>query len=354
MSASYDYTVFIGRCQPVHNGHLAMMLRALELGRHLIVALGSAQRSRNIKHPFSDGEREAMIRAALDEALPGASARLTVCPIRDRYDDRRWAAAVRTAVGAVVPEGASVALVGHAKDHSTYYLRAFPEWPLVLESVHAHGVSATRVRALFFTDPDQGQSGVGLSTLLPSAVERFLEAFRQTPPFHDLAAEYREVMQGKAAWAVAPYPVVFVTVDAVLECAGHVLLIRRGGFPGRGQWALPGGFLDQNERLLAAAKRELAEETSLRLDAAAVAPELLGSAVFDYPDRSVRGRTVTHAFHFRMNQAELPVVQGGDDAAEARWVPVADLAGMSDRMFEDHLHIIDSFIPVYPDSPARG
>ena len=54
----------------------------------------------------------------------------------------------------------------------------------------------------------------------------------------------------KARWRTAPYAPIFCTVDALVQTGGHVLLVRRGGYPGKGLWALPGGFLEPRERLL--------------------------------------------------------------------------------------------------------
>ena len=51
----------------------------------------------------------------------------------------------------------------------------------------------------------------------------------------------------KAQFSMLPYPPVFVTGDAVVTCAGHLLVVERGGMPGKGLWALPGGFINQKE-----------------------------------------------------------------------------------------------------------
>ena len=67
---------------------------------------------------------------------------------------------------------------------------------------------------------------------------------------------------------------------------------------------------------------------------------LQGCEVFDHPDRSLRGRTITHVFVFHLPGDALPAVQGGDDAAAARWVPVSELAAMESQMFEDHFHVL--------------
>ena len=60
--------------------------------------------------------------------------------------------------------------------------------------------------------------------------------------------------------------------------------------------------------------------------------------------RSQRGRTITHAHHFDLGDRELPEVRADDDAASVEWVPVAQLAAMEDRFFDDHFHMLDHFL----------
>jgi bifunctional NMN adenylyltransferase/nudix hydrolase len=123
-----------------------------------------------------------------------------------------------------------------------------------------------------------------------------------------------------------------------------VLLVRRGSEPGKGLWALPGGFLDRCETLLSAALRELREETELDLPPAALLAALKDRAVFDHPDRSLRGRTITHAFHFDFPDGELPPVAGADDAETARWIALGEALEMEEQFFEDHFHILRHFV----------
>ena len=70
---------------------------------------------------------------------------------------------------------------------------------------------------------------------------------------------------------------------------------------------------------------------------------LLDVKVFDHPDRSQRGRTITHAFYFDLNMDHFPEIEADDDAAAAKWVPIADLIEMEDQFFDDHFHILDQF-----------
>ena len=67
--------------------------------------------------------------------------------------------------------------------------------------------------------------------------------------------------------------------------------------------------------------------------------------VFDHPRRDPRGRFITHAFHFKLNDNDpLPIVKGGDDAEEAMWMSFADVRLNEDKFFADHIHIISSFV----------
>ena len=65
--------------------------------------------------------------------------------------------------------------------------------------------------------------------------------------------------------------------------------------------------------------------------------------VFDHPDRSQRGRVITHAHLFDLGSRRPPEVQAADDAAAAEWVPIEKLASMEDQFHEDHFHMLDFF-----------
>ncbi len=108
-----------------------------------------------------------------------------------------------------------------------------------------------------------------------------------------------------------------VTVDCVVFGLGldgmSVLLVRRGEEPFKGSWALPGGFVREEERLEDAARRELVEETGITLSF------LEQLYTFGAPERDPRGRVITVAFYALVQELEQPPLVATGDAAEAQW-----------------------------------
>jgi bifunctional NMN adenylyltransferase/nudix hydrolase len=184
-----------------------------------------------------------------------------------------------------------------------------------------------------------------ITALVPSPVVSFLKPFALNAAFSELCSEVDFLKKYKKQWEVAPYPVVFVTTDAVVEQAGHVLLITRKAFPGKGLYALPGGFLDANKdkSLLDGCLRELKEETKIELPSRVLRGSIKDTKAFDAIGRSNRGRTITHAFYFKLeNNTVLPKVKASDDAESAQWVDISELT--PENMYEDHYSIIKYFI----------
>lgn len=351
MTQPFDIAVLVGRFQPFHLAHAALLKRALEIAPRVVVVLGSAFHARTAKNPFTWGERAAMIRETL---APVDQARLEFAPVRDLYDDAKWCQAVRAAVDVHAQGARRYALVGCFKDASSYYLANFPNWELVdIEPIAK--IEAQSVRARWFEADDAQRVLDSLASEIPGSVVRALKGFSETPEWAELREEHLAILHSRKTYGAGP----FVTVDAVVTANDHVLLVRRGHAPGKGLWALPGGFLEPSETLLAGALRELQEETGLALATSAphvtrephANPELARCsevAVFSHPARSLRGRIITHAHYFELGALPmLPAVAGADDAAAAQWIDIQTLRGLEEQFFDDHFHVLRHFLRIH-------
>jgi bifunctional NMN adenylyltransferase/nudix hydrolase len=345
--ARYEWAVCIGRFQIFHNAQLAVIREALTLAPRCAVLVGSAHQARSPRNPFTWEERAGMIRLALtgDER-----ARVTFLPVRDLWDQKRWVAAVRATVARQTgSDRTRVVLVGHRKDPTSEYLNDFPGWALH-DAGRRGELHAKALRAVLFTGGSVEASLAAMAGQVPASTLDFLRAWVQLPFFAGLRDEWRELDEEHRKWAGSPYPPVLVTVDAVVRVGEQVLLIRRGRAPGTASRPLPGGFIEQRETAYQSALRELREETGFDLLPSDMEFALKGARVFDHPDRSQRGRVITHAFHFDFGERMLPEIAGGDDAAEARWVPIAELPSLEDQFHDDHFHILDHFLGLTPEA----
>jgi len=336
----YDLIIYIGRFQPFHNAHEYVVRAAQELADEVLILIGSSNVGRSIKNPFTGDERYFMILRALPDFDNSCGA---IKFINDyTYDNNLWI----EHVGEVVNEYAGprmcqkIGVIGHDKDHSSFYLNSFPQWDYIpIGSYPEKGniIDATQIRRLLYTRNYHFIKGV----ISPNVYEWIDKEFIYTDEYDGLVEEHNFVENYKKAWSVAPYPPVFVTVDSVVYQSGHVLLIQRGGFPGNGQWALPGGFIGPHETLEYASIRELREETRVKVPEKVLQGSIVASEVFDDPNRSTRGRTITHAYLYQLDDSEsLPRVKGSDDAMAAKWFSLAEINDMATEMYEEHWHII--------------
>ena len=344
MAQTHDIAVFICRAQPLHNGHLEVILTALAQAQHLVILVGSSGAPRSYRNPWTFEERLTMIHNSIPGHLRN---RVLIKPLEDHaYNDNRWIAGVQNEVTRAVwefgyTEMPEIALIGHSKDNSSYYLKLFPQWGSIEVPNHKN-LDSTQVRAGYFCSQDMEQ-GIDISAMVPLPVEVWLKKFHKTPDYAYILNEYEHIRTYKKSWAAAPYPPIFTTVDAVVVQSGHVLLVRRGAAPGKGLWAMPGGFVNQNERIANAVIRELREETALKVPDPVLRGSIVAQDVFDDPNRSARGRTITHAFLFKLkDDVSLPRVKGMDDADKARWCPIANLNRAD--FFEDHYDIIQNML----------
>jgi bifunctional NMN adenylyltransferase/nudix hydrolase len=352
-----DLTILIGRFSPFHNGHAEVLKRAKQTSKAVLVLVGSSGQARTTKNPFTFEERKAMIE---NYAWAGHNDGIVrVLPLYDHpYNDSAWIRGVQEAVDQTKNElvdiiglNPTVYLTGSDRDKSTWYLKTFGDL-FIPDFVDSHPVgfelSATKVREWVFNQScDHITIRANFDNIIdsvPSTTVELLEGFKLTREFEQLVKEYEFIQKYKRAWKAAPYAPIFSTVDNVVIQSGHVLVNVRDDYPGVGLWALPGGFLEQDETLLQGAIRELIEETSISLSKAQLLGSVRSKEIFDHPDRSLRGRTITTAFLLKLDDSKpLPKVkpQKGE-VQKVMWLKINEALKHPENWFEDHYHILQT------------
>lgn len=348
MTKEFDYLIYIGRFQPFTLAHEAVVKTALQKANNVIVLIGSANLSVSLRNPFSYNDRAHLIL----KSFPG-NYNVLIRPLNDyAYNDLKWVAEIQKTVTDIVHPDSRVGLIGYSKDSTSYYLNLFPQWGEHVDvpayvAEDGKTLDATTVRNLYFSPYAMNSEVVFKSDkLVPQATRNFLEKFSKTEQYKALCKEHTFIEKYRKSWEIGqpiPYPVIFVTTDAVVYQAGHVLLVTRKAAPGEGMLAMPGGFLNPDETLEDGMLRELNEETNLKVPKPVLKGNIKLVRTFDDPKRSMRGRTITTAFLIVLPpNGKLPKIKAGDDAANAKWYPWADLK--PSMLYEDHYFIMDNMI----------
>ncbi len=317
--------ILIGRFQPLHEGHKEIILKAKKLCDKLLIVVGSANVSRTIKNPWTYAERKALLQAFLDRnGLDFEDAQ--VVPVNDyKYSDSQWITDVQSIANMHHGFGKKI-LFGFDKEGNDY-LKWFPQFGFqnIVSSV---SVNATEIREQMF---------LGLAHKDMSIPE-------------DVQADWQFFQNEAMKFKDYPYPetISFNCADALIECSGHVLLIKRKFAPGRNTWALPGGFKNREETFLDCAVREAFEETNLRVPEKVLRGSIVNKQLFDSPKRNFGIPRVSLVVHFKIApdaNGSLPRANGSDDASEAKWVPLEEAVNTY-RLFDDHCDIIQTMTQI--------
>lgn len=310
--------IIIGRFQVpfLHEGHKLLIQTALDKSDKVIVLLGSANRAPSPRNPFNFTHRAETISKCFPNSV--------VCyPLNDYlYSDSQWMTDVALTISKVTKGTDRITLFGHFKEGNDY-LTWFPQYKNYnVESDIKIDGTAIRNDNIY---------------LLPNSVQQDIAAY-------DMEKEHFKDYKYPEALNIC-------CADTVLECAGHVLLIRRKYAPGKGSWALPGGHKNNNETFLDAALRELEEETNVRVPMKILRKSIKNTMLFDNPNRSGGLVRCTLAVHIVIGldpvSNTLPRANGNDDASETRWVPLNKV--LNDYvMFDDHSDIISVMTGTMP------
>ena len=349
MKYKFDKAVVIGRFQPFHNGHAAMVRKALEESKTVYILLGSAYAYPNVLNPLTATERERMITSwLLSEFKYEDVARVQFKPIPDYlYNEEKWKTSVRTAIDET--KGDNIAIYGYEKDADSYWLKAFGWTHVPVEPVKVYGkdLSATDLRPTIFLHKNGWDEKI--SRYVPASTVSYINGWMMTDTFWRLYYEFEKWEDELEKFKAYPYPDALncCTGDSVVVCNNHLLVIRRKFAPGKGALALPGGHKNANETFLNCAIRELLEEVRIKVPEKVIRGSIRNSMLFDHPKRSVHFSKPTVAQYIKLepnNDGSLPRIMGGaDDAAEAFWMPMHEVKQKRGEFFDDHYQIIVAF-----------
>lgn len=314
---------------PQAQGDVDLLTGLLSSTDRVIVLFDGANRSRSSHlHPFTPLERMEMLSTLFPEEIRSGRLLYNGLDI-EPYDGRKQIEAVRLALARLnvqwdAPDLVGIVPLDRRKRRIERLLLGFKKSEATL-------TTTVELKSLY------GRAAAGV----PKAVRPFLKKWKETEAFHLLAKEAKFCAAYKKAWGRSPYPPTFVAADAVVECGGKLLLIKRANPPFQDLQALPGGFVDQDEPLFNTVLREASEETGIPEDL--LRQYFVSTRTFDDPDRDPRGRFISKAFLFRIPEP-APTVVAGDDAKEAEWIPFRTL---HPSMFAfDHWNIVCEMLDV--------
>lgn len=198
------------------------------------------------------------------------------------------------------------------------------------------GISSTAVRDILFKNPECHYSDV--RDYITHVVFRYIKDnelyFQNGNDYAEKEKEFLKeyaVKKEKNHWGEPS-----VTTDTVAYNGAKILLIRRGNYPYKNYWALPGGFFEKtDEDLNFGAQRELKEETGIDID-----PKYFRQIKTYGHNFDPRMKIVDVAFSVRVSKKDMDKVKGLDDACDARWFQIDELP----KLAFHHEQIINDFL----------
>ncbi|WOL25286.1 cytidyltransferase [Klebsiella phage iPHaGe-KPN-12i] len=345
----FDKAVVIGRFQPFHNGHAAMVRKALGEAKIVYILLGSAYAYPNVLNPLTARERQTMIFSWLNANFPIEDVvRVQFENIPDYlYNEEKWKTSVRTAIRET--KGDKIAIYGYEKDAGSYWLKAFGWTHVPVPPVQINGkdLSATDLRPIIFNHKNGWDKQ--LLRFVPQTTVNYIDKWMMEDTFWRLFYEYEKWESELEKFKNYPYPDALncCTGDSVVVCNNHLLVIRRKFAPGKDALALPGGHKNANETFLDCAIRELLEEVRIKVPEKVIRGSIRNSMLFDHPKRSVHFSKPTVAQYIKLepnNDGSLPRIMGGsDDALDAFWMPLHEVVQRQGEFFDDHYQIVVAF-----------
>lgn len=324
--------LIIGRFQPLHNGHLALIAEARKQADQTLVLIGSSKQLPDFKNPFSYEERLGL----LTQCLPRGED-LSVYGLPDQHDDDEWIQEVVARVNQLEEDPTEVAVFCGQKDEE-FYRKSFL-YPVINVDKEIC-CSATAVRTAWYDN-----TLWTVEEFIPEVTKKFLENHKD----HDrLSVEYStttESAQQKKEGHPFGNPVEVVSFAVIVKDT-KVLLGKRGGPRGDGQWGLPGGFIHHDENTLDGCLRETHEEMGFNLKELIVSncAQCFAQSVEENLDNlGTRNIGINYLFVIKPEH-ELEVKVDQVETTDYKWVPLKEILEDSFLLFYNHNLVVKRLI----------
>lgn len=370
MAKENKLAVVIGRMEPPHLGHLEIISKAYDYADHVLVILGSTLKARDPKNPFTFQERKKLLEDSIPKTegfrMRGVSYKIASVPDCQLAGPTAWNHRISIAISATLQqlnykENAQVSILGNFKDSSSDYLIDLlsymmsnyhlntDTYPFVMLSnpgiTHIDNtiIHATDIRNLLYA----GKLAY-VKNVVPPNVYDFLLEFSKGSVFLDLVQENHYYQDYPKHWGTGT----FHTGDAVFFDSGKILLIRRANLPGKGLYAIPGGFVEAGDTNTGI--REMLEETSITFDG--IEADISDFIVVDSFDSECKGRSlrgdvrtqvdvIVRAPHLK--HKEIAIVHADEtDAILLVDATTVAIEAIREMLFEDHFEILEKALSI--------
>ncbi len=334
----FHATVFIGRFQPVHQGHLHTIKLALQHSETLILILGSHNSPPSLRNPWSSTLRKKMIQTCLTEQ---EKKRIVFLPIRDRlYNESVWIQNIQQEVHEILRKQGKkdphIALIGHNKDATSYYLKQFPTWHF-LETGNFENINSTEIRTCYFSKDDKNLAAKK-GKEIPISIFRWLESNKKSKAFLALQEEYQTVKKHK------PQKISMATASCLVRCGNYILLTKKQSAPGKGLWSLPEDFFPEGENPKKWSLTFLEQMTSWKPDNVTEKKYFSSHRQMNYPQRNPYETKENHVFYYNLPPFLCPPISKGLNVQNAKWISLDDFPTLETKLTSDHFQIIQCFL----------
>lgn len=321
----------IGRFQPLHNGHLSLIEKSRAENEHTLVILGTPNRLPDFAHPFPAEERINLIHAVLPEGDD-----YSVVTLKDVDTDDEWIQNLIATVLQKEEDPTQVTLYTAKKDEKWYRKNLlFP-----VETVDTVDISGTLVRHAWYTN-----SLWTVERFLPQLTIEFLKKHKD---FSRLSMEYDDTQRSlvlKMDGHPFNNPIEPVSFAVIVQ-DNKILVGKRGGLRGNGQYGLPGGYIEKDESTLDASIRETKEELGIDLETLITE----GNAkcmcqVVEENLNDIGTRTLGVNYLFVVNpEITLDIQVDGKETTDFKWLPLRDVLEEKELLFFNHNLVVQRLL----------